>query len=142
VQVDPAALELELVDLALAVVVAAGLEGEHLQVARQVLEVGEQFSYRHPLSVACQALYVVSTWAPTGWISPTGNRAERACAVCAPAVEPRCARSARPSPAPRRGYCSSTEMTRAVSFTPDERVEALSSCEISYSSPVMVKLLV
>jgi hypothetical protein len=42
----------------------------------------------------------------------------------------------------RRGYCSSTEMTRAVSFTPDERVEALSSCEISYSSPVMVKLLV
>jgi hypothetical protein len=38
VQIDPAALELELVDLALAVVLAAGLEGHDLQVARQVLE--------------------------------------------------------------------------------------------------------
>jgi hypothetical protein len=48
VQVDPATLELELVDLALAVVLAAGLEGEDLQVAREVLELGQQFSYRHP----------------------------------------------------------------------------------------------
>jgi hypothetical protein len=40
VQVDPAALELELVDLALAVVLAAGLEGQHFQVAGQVLELG------------------------------------------------------------------------------------------------------
>jgi hypothetical protein len=47
VQVDAAALELELVDLALAVVVAAGLEGEDLQVAREVLEFGQQFSYGH-----------------------------------------------------------------------------------------------
>jgi hypothetical protein len=35
VQVDPAALELELVDLALAVVLTAGLEREDLQVARR-----------------------------------------------------------------------------------------------------------
>ncbi len=41
VQVDPAALELELVDLALAVVLAAGLEGEDLQVAGEVLELGQ-----------------------------------------------------------------------------------------------------
>jgi hypothetical protein len=38
VQVDPAALELQLVDLALAVVFAAGLEGQHLQVAGEMLE--------------------------------------------------------------------------------------------------------
>jgi hypothetical protein len=32
VQIDPAALELELVDLAFAVVLTAGLEGQDLQV--------------------------------------------------------------------------------------------------------------
>jgi hypothetical protein len=52
VQVDPAALELEFVDLALAVVFAAGLEGEDLQVAREDLQLGQQFSYCHPLTVA------------------------------------------------------------------------------------------
>jgi hypothetical protein len=41
VQIHPAALELELVDLALAVVVAAGLEGQDLQVAGEVLELGQ-----------------------------------------------------------------------------------------------------
>jgi hypothetical protein len=41
VEVDPAALELELVDLALAVVLAAGFEGEDLQVAGEVLELGQ-----------------------------------------------------------------------------------------------------
>jgi hypothetical protein len=58
VQVDPAALKLELVDLALAVVFAAGLEGEDLEVAGEVMELGQQFSYRHLLSVAMSALYV------------------------------------------------------------------------------------
>jgi hypothetical protein len=48
VQVDPAALELELVDLALAVLLAGGLERQDLKVAGQVLELGQQFSYRHP----------------------------------------------------------------------------------------------
>jgi hypothetical protein len=38
VQVDPAVLELQLVDLALAVVLAAGLEGEDLQVPWEMLE--------------------------------------------------------------------------------------------------------
>jgi hypothetical protein len=41
VQVDPAALELELVDLALAVLLTAGLEGEDLQVAGQVLQLSQ-----------------------------------------------------------------------------------------------------
>jgi hypothetical protein len=41
VQVDPAALELELVDLALAVILAAGLERQDLKVARQVLELSQ-----------------------------------------------------------------------------------------------------
>ena len=41
VQIHPAALELELVDLALAVVLATGLEGEDLQVAGEVLELGQ-----------------------------------------------------------------------------------------------------
>jgi hypothetical protein len=52
VQIDPAALELELVDLTLAVLLATGLESEDLQVAGQVLELGQQFSYCHPLTVA------------------------------------------------------------------------------------------
>ena len=38
VQVDPAALEFELVDLALTEILTAGLEGEDLQVAGEVLE--------------------------------------------------------------------------------------------------------
>jgi hypothetical protein len=41
VQVDPAALELELVHLALAEVLATRLEREDLQVAWQVLELGQ-----------------------------------------------------------------------------------------------------
>jgi len=48
VQVDPAALELELVDLALAVLLTAGLEGEDLQVAGQVLQLSQLSSYGHP----------------------------------------------------------------------------------------------
>jgi hypothetical protein len=42
VQIDPAALELELVDLALAVVLATSLEGQDFQVAGEVLELGQQ----------------------------------------------------------------------------------------------------
>jgi hypothetical protein len=49
VQLDSAALEFELVDLALAVVLAAGLEREQVRISREVLQ---QFSYRHELSVA------------------------------------------------------------------------------------------
>jgi hypothetical protein len=41
VQVDPAALELEFIDLALAVVFATGLEGQNLQVAGEVLKLGQ-----------------------------------------------------------------------------------------------------
>ena len=48
VQVDPAALELKFVDLALAVVLAARLEGQDLQVAGEMLQLGQQFSYGHP----------------------------------------------------------------------------------------------
>ena len=58
-QIYPAALELELVDLALAVVFAAGLEGQQFQVAGQVLELGQQVSYRPLPSVARQPLYVI-----------------------------------------------------------------------------------
>jgi hypothetical protein len=47
VQVDPAALDLELVDLALAVILTASLERQDLQVARQALELGQEFSYCH-----------------------------------------------------------------------------------------------
>jgi len=56
VQVDPAALEFELVDLAFAVVLAAGLEGQDLQVTGKVLKLGQQVSYRHALTVAHRAL--------------------------------------------------------------------------------------
>jgi hypothetical protein len=56
VHVDPAALELELINLALAVVLTAGLEGQHLQIAGEALELGQQVSYRHLRSVARQTL--------------------------------------------------------------------------------------
>jgi hypothetical protein len=52
VQVHPAALPLDLIDLALAVVLAAGLEGKQLRVARKYLEGSQQLMYRHALSVA------------------------------------------------------------------------------------------
>jgi hypothetical protein len=41
VQIDPAALELKLVDLTLAVVLTASLEGQDLQVAGEALELGQ-----------------------------------------------------------------------------------------------------
>jgi hypothetical protein len=97
VQVDPAALELELIDLALAVLLAPSLEGEYLQVAGKVLQLGQQFSYRHALTVARQARYVVG--ARGGRLDRPDrdrawNRAGRACAVCAPpTVEPRTPRT-------------------------------------------------
>jgi hypothetical protein len=47
VQVDPAALELELVDLALAVILAAGLEREQFGISRELLQFGQQLPYRH-----------------------------------------------------------------------------------------------
>jgi hypothetical protein len=51
-QVHAAALPLDLVELALAVVLTAGLEGEHVCVPREALELGEQLSNRHALSVS------------------------------------------------------------------------------------------
>jgi hypothetical protein len=56
VHVNPSALELELVDLALPVILAAGLEGQDLKVAGEVLKLGQQFSYGHALSVARRSL--------------------------------------------------------------------------------------
>jgi hypothetical protein len=53
VQVDPAALELELVDLALTVVLATGLEGQQLGVTRERLEGCQHVSYGHA-SLLCQ----------------------------------------------------------------------------------------
>jgi hypothetical protein len=55
VQVDPAALPLDLIDLALAVVLAPGLEGQQLGVAGKHLEGREHVSYCHALSVAVSA---------------------------------------------------------------------------------------
>ena len=43
-QVDPVALKLDLVDLALAVLLAARLEDQHLGVPRELLQGGQQFS--------------------------------------------------------------------------------------------------
>jgi hypothetical protein len=56
VQVEPAALELKLVDLPLAVLLAPGLECQHLEVAGEALQLGQQFPYRHLPSVATSAL--------------------------------------------------------------------------------------
>jgi hypothetical protein len=46
VQVHPAALTLDLVDVALTVVLAASLEGQQLRVPREHLECCQQVSYR------------------------------------------------------------------------------------------------
>jgi hypothetical protein len=55
VQVHPAALPLNLVDLAFAVVLAASLEREQLRVTRERLDCCQQVSYCHLLSVATTA---------------------------------------------------------------------------------------
>jgi hypothetical protein len=55
VQVHPATLELELVDVALAVVPAPGLEGQQLGVPRERLEDCQHVSNCHALSVATRA---------------------------------------------------------------------------------------
>jgi hypothetical protein len=52
VQVHPAALPLDLVDLAFAVVLAAGLEGQQLGVPRECLEGCQDVFHCHALSVA------------------------------------------------------------------------------------------
>jgi len=54
-QVDPVALPLDLIDFALAVVLAAGLEGEQLGVPRERLEGCQHVSYGHAPSVAISA---------------------------------------------------------------------------------------
>jgi hypothetical protein len=55
-------LPLHLVDLALAVILAASLEGKQLGVAREVLELGEHLSYC--LGLTKQAVLLV--WVRTG----------------------------------------------------------------------------
>ena len=54
-QVYPVALPLDLIDFALAVVLAAGLEGEQLGVPRERLEGCQHVSHGHALSVAISA---------------------------------------------------------------------------------------
>ena len=57
-QVHPAALPLDLVDLALAVVLASSLEGQQLGITREHLKRRQHVSYGHTLSVALRTLYV------------------------------------------------------------------------------------
>jgi hypothetical protein len=54
VQADPAALPLDLIDLALAAILAAGLEGEQLRVPRKRLERCQHVWYGHVLRVTNQ----------------------------------------------------------------------------------------
>ena len=58
-QVYSAALPLDLVDLALAVLFAASLEGKQLRLPREQLQFGKQFSCCHPLRVAILAPSVI-----------------------------------------------------------------------------------
>jgi hypothetical protein len=58
VQIHPAALPFDLVDLALAVVLTTGLERQQLSVPRERLERGQHVSYSPPLCVAQRTLYV------------------------------------------------------------------------------------
>ena len=56
-----AALPLDLIDLALAVVLATGLKCHQLRVPREHLESGQHLSHCHTLSVAARALLVAPT---------------------------------------------------------------------------------
>jgi hypothetical protein len=53
-QVNAAALKLNLVKLALAVLLAPGLEGQDLHVPGKVLQLGEQLSYSHATQGNCR----------------------------------------------------------------------------------------
>jgi hypothetical protein len=89
-QVDPAALKLELVDLALAVVLAPSLECEDLQVAGQMLELSQQVSYRHATRRSLPSADVVWSWAALGSIGPAWTAQGRArCAVGGAKPDPR-----------------------------------------------------
>jgi hypothetical protein len=98
VQIDPAALEFELVDLTLAVVLTTSLEGEDLQVARQVLELGQQFSYRHPTQRSAPSA-VCGPELDVDWLDRSGRgprmepRMARMRGVRSPTVEPRTPRT-------------------------------------------------
>jgi hypothetical protein len=59
-EVHAAALPLNLVDLAFAVVLATGLEGEQLRVLGKPLQGRQQVTYRRTLRVATRAHYVRS----------------------------------------------------------------------------------
>jgi hypothetical protein len=52
VQIDAVALPLDLVDLALAVLLAASLEGQHLLILREVLQLSQHLSNDHSPRVA------------------------------------------------------------------------------------------
>ena len=58
-QVDPVALELDLIQLYLAILVAAGLHGQHLGVSREPLQRGKHVSYGCPPRVANRAVWIV-----------------------------------------------------------------------------------
>jgi hypothetical protein len=97
-QIDARALEFEFVDLALAVVLAAGLEGEDLQVAREVLELGQEFSYGYPtqrsVASAVCGLGLGGSWLDRSDPEPRMEpRRARMRGVRAPTVEPRTPRT-------------------------------------------------
>jgi hypothetical protein len=70
-QVHPAALPLDLIDLALAVVLTTGLERQQLSVPRERLERGQPVSNSHSLSLARRTLYVALDWVLTVAPRPT-----------------------------------------------------------------------
>jgi hypothetical protein len=57
-QVYPAALPLDLVDLVFAVILTASLEGEQVRILWEPLQGGQQITYRHARRVAMTAPYV------------------------------------------------------------------------------------
>jgi hypothetical protein len=64
VQLHPAALPLDLIDLSLAVVLAAGLKSQQLRVSRERLEGCQHVSHGHAPSVATTARYVSTGFEP------------------------------------------------------------------------------
>ena len=58
-QTDPVALELDVIQLCLAVLLAPGLHGQHLGISREPLQRGQHVSYGHPPRVANRAVWSV-----------------------------------------------------------------------------------
>jgi hypothetical protein len=78
-QIDPAALQLDVVQLYLAVLLTPGLHGQHLGVSQEPLQRGKQVSYGHPSRVANRAVWAVLSPREWPWRARLNETSPREC---------------------------------------------------------------